>query len=140
WAASSYSKNFYDVRVGVEDTNALALEFTRIAAANGRTLAAPDKIYITGHSMGGHIAAAAVEAETAAHAVHKVSYAGAVPMCGVVGDTELFDYFAAAQVTAQALAGQADHPVTEWADIAAPVSSALFTGGLTAQGALATPI
>jgi len=25
WAASSYSKNYYDVRAGVEDTNALAL-------------------------------------------------------------------------------------------------------------------
>ncbi len=127
WAASSYSKNFYDVRAGVEDTNALALEFTKIAAANGRTLAAPDKIYITGHSMGGHITAAAVEAETAAHAVHKVAYAGAVPMCGVVGDTELFDFFAGAQVTAQVLAGQADHPVTGWADIAAQVGSTLFS-------------
>ena len=31
WAASSYSKNYYDVRAGVEDTNALALEFTKIA-------------------------------------------------------------------------------------------------------------
>jgi hypothetical protein len=31
WAASSYSKNNYDVRAGVEDTNALALEFTKIA-------------------------------------------------------------------------------------------------------------
>lgn len=27
WAASSYSKNYYDVRAGVEDTNALALAF-----------------------------------------------------------------------------------------------------------------
>ncbi len=140
WAASSYSKNYYDVRAGVEDTNALALQFNTIAAANGRTLGAPDKVFITGHSMGGHIAAAAIEQEAATHAVNKVSYAGAVPMCGVVGDTELFNYFAGAQAAAQALAGQADHPFTEWADIAVPVSNALFTGGLTAQGALAIPI
>lgn len=127
WAASSYSKNYYDVRAGVEDTNALALQFNAIAAANGRTLAAPTKIYITGHSMGGHITAAAIEQETATHAVHKVAYDGAVPMCGVVGDTELFDYFAGAQAAAQALTGHADHPFTEWADIAAAVTGALFT-------------
>lgn len=39
WAASSYSKNYYDVRAGVEDTNALALAFNRLAAARGRPLA-----------------------------------------------------------------------------------------------------
>src|ERR1700712_2705488 len=93
WAASSYSKNFYDVRAGIEDTNALALGFTKIAAANNRTLAAPSKIYITGVSMGGHITAAAIEDEAFATANNKGKYNGAAPMCGVVGDTELFDYF-----------------------------------------------
>jgi hypothetical protein len=127
WAASSYSKNFYDVRVGVEDTNALALEFNKIAKANGRELAAPSKIYITGHSMGGHITAAAIEDEAYATANHKVRYNGAVPMCGVVGDTELFDYFAGAQVTAQALAGLPKYPTVNWSDIAAQVTGTLFT-------------
>src|SRR5580765_1923727 len=127
WAASSYSKNYYDVRVGVEDTNALALEFTKIAAANNRTLATPTKYFITGHSMGGHITAAAIEDEAAATAVHKVKYAGAVPMCGVVGDTELFNEFAAMQVTAQALAGLPAYPTDKWADIGALVTSTLFT-------------
>ncbi len=122
WAASSYSKNYYDVRVGVEDTNALALEFNKIAAAAGRTLAAPSKIFITGHSMGGHITAAAIEDEAYATANHKVKYNGAVPMCGVVGDTELFDYFAAAQVTAQALAGVPKYPFINWSDISAQVT------------------
>ncbi|MEQ1684497.1 MAG: alpha/beta hydrolase [Burkholderiaceae bacterium] len=138
WAASSYAKNYYDVRAGVEDTNALALEFTKIAAANGRTLAAPTKTYITGHSMGGHITAAAIEDEAAATAVHKVKYAGAVPMCGVVGDTELFNQFAAMQVTAQALAGLPAYPTDKFADIAALVTSTLFTtfpSVPTAQGA-----
>ncbi len=127
WAASSYSKNNYDVRAGVEDTNALALEFTKIAAANSRTLSAPTKIYITGHSMGGHITAAAIEDEAATTAVHKVKYAGAVPMCGVVGDTELFNQFAAMQVTAQALAGVPSYPSAKFGEIATLVTSTLFT-------------
>ncbi|MBJ2154669.1 alpha/beta hydrolase family protein [Variovorax sp. IB41] len=127
WAASSYSKNFYDVRVGVEDTNALALEFNKIAKANGRELAAPTKTFITGHSMGGHITAAAIEDEAFATANHKVKYNGAVPMCGVVGDTDLFDYFAGAQVTAQALAGLPKYPTPNWSDISAQVTGTLFT-------------
>ncbi|MAB23610.1 hypothetical protein EF096_15435 [Pseudomonas neustonica] len=94
WAASSYSTNFYDVRAGVEDTNALALAFNDIAAENDRVLDAPDKYYITGVSMGGHVTAAAVEKETKETANHVVNYAGAAPMCGVVGDTELFNFFA----------------------------------------------
>jgi len=127
WAASSYAKNYYDVRAGIEDTNALALNFTKIAAANGRTLAAPTKTFIIGHSMGGHIAAAAVEDETYATANNKVKYNGAVPMCGVTGDTELFDYFAGAQVAAQALAGLPKYPTVNWSDIAATVTPKLFS-------------
>jgi hypothetical protein len=127
WAASSYSKNFYDVRAGVEDTNALALEFNKIAKANGRELAAPTKTFITGHSMGGHITAAAIEDEAFATANHKMKYNGAVPMCGVLGDTELFDYFAGAQVTAQALAGLPKYPTPNWADIALQVGGTLFS-------------
>ncbi|KQP13275.1 S9 family peptidase [Pseudorhodoferax sp. Leaf267] len=127
WAASSYSKNFYDVRVGVEDTNALALEFNKIATANGRTLAAPTRLYITGHSMGGHITAAAIEKEALEDANHKVRYNGAVPMCGVMGDTELFDYFAGAQLAAQVLAGVPNNPFTNWAAIRGQVTTTLFT-------------
>jgi hypothetical protein len=127
WAASSYSKNYYDVRAGVEDTNALALAFTNIATTNSRPLAAPSKIYITGVSMGGHITGAAIDDETQAEAVHKVRYNGAVPMCGVMGDAELFNEFAAMQVTAQALTGQAAYPTDKFADIATQVTNALFT-------------
>lgn len=138
WAASSYSKNYYDVRAGVEDTNALALNFVRIAAEKGRTLTAPAKTYIMGHSMGGHITGAAIEDETWATASNKVRYDGAVPMCGVMGDTELFDYFAAYQLAAQALAGQASFPSARFGEIATTVRSALFTTFSTvptAQGA-----
>ncbi len=122
WAASSYAKNYYDVRAGVEDTNALALEFPKITGK-----ATPTKYFITGHSMGGHITAAAIEDEAAATAVHKVKYNGAVPMCGVVGDTELFNEFAAMQVTAQALAGVPAYPVTKWSEIEPLVRTTLFS-------------
>ena len=127
WAASSYSKNYYDVQAGIEDTNALANEFTKIAAKNGRTLPAPSKIYITGVSMGGHISAAAIEDETAFTANNKVKYAGAVPMCAVAGDTELFDTFAAMQIAAQTVAGFANNPTEKWLDIEPQVRAALFT-------------
>jgi pimeloyl-ACP methyl ester carboxylesterase len=137
WAASSYSKNYYDVRAGVEDTNALALAFGDIAKKNGRTLAAPTKTFIIGHSMGGHIAGAAVEKETLATANHKVSYAGAVPMCGVMGDTQLFDYFAGAQLAAQALTGYAGSAMTEWKNIQANVVPQLMTVG---QDGSITPV
>ena len=127
WAASSYSKNYYDVRAGVEDTNALANEFIKIAAKNSRTLTAPSKIYITGVSMGGHITGAAIDDEAQAYAINKTKYNGAVPMCGVMGDTELFNQFAAMQVTAQALAGLPSYPTDKFAEIKTLVDAALFT-------------
>jgi hypothetical protein len=131
WAASSYAKNYYDVRAGVEDTNRLAKNFTAITTAAGRTLAEPSRTYITGHSMGGHITGAAIEAEATNTAVNKVHYHGAVPMCGVMGDTELFNQFTAVQVTAQALTGQASVPVAQWSTISAGVTAALFSSFAT---------
>jgi len=140
WAASSYSRNYYDVRAGVEDTNELALAFNKIAADNGRKLEEPSKTYIIGISMGGHITAAAVDQENIDAANHKVRYDGAVPMCGVLGDTELYDFFAAYQAAAMQLAGlpAASWPVTNWPDLEATVKNALFTSFPTAttpQGA-----
>ncbi|WP_423200420.1 Alpha/beta hydrolase [Cupriavidus sp. H19C3] len=134
WAASSFSRNYYDVRAGVEDTNALALAFVDIARQNGRVLSAPSRTYIVGTSMGGHVAAAAVDAETLETANHKVRYNGAVPMCGVLGDTELYDYFGAYQIAAQQLAGLpvTSWPAANWAQIAPTVQAALFTSFPTA--------
>ena len=43
WAASTYSTNFYDVKAGVEDTNRLALNFSRLTG-----LAEPTKFFIEG--------------------------------------------------------------------------------------------
>ena len=129
WAASSYSKNNSDVRVGVEDTNALALNFVQIAGKNGRTLAAPTKMFITGISMGGHITAAAIEAEAQDNAINKVKYNGAVPLCGVVGDNELFNYFAGYQVAAMQLAGlpMTAFPVSNFATLAPAIQAALWS-------------
>ncbi|KKK38756.1 hypothetical protein WQ57_07150 [Mesobacillus campisalis] len=91
WAASSYSTNGYDVAQGVKDTHALGALF------NGK-VAKPSRTYVTGHSMGGHITAVLAEQ-------YSGSYDGAMPMCGVTGDTELFDYFADYNMVAQTLAG-----------------------------------
>lgn len=128
WAAATFSKNGYDVRTGIEDTNALALAFGTIAAQNGRQLPAPSKLYIVGASMGGHIAAAAVERETQETANNKVRYNGAVPMCGVVADTELFSYSTAYQLATQYLAGlpATTFPVTDFASKEDRIKSALW--------------
>jgi pimeloyl-ACP methyl ester carboxylesterase len=127
WAASSYSANSYDVRAGIEDTNRLALNFNAIAAARGRTLAKPSRTYIIGHSMGGHIAAAAVEAETYATSVNKVRYDGSMPMCGVVGDTTLFDTFSGMQAAAHVLSGNAAVALDQWTSIKTAATAALFS-------------
>jgi Prolyl oligopeptidase family len=92
WAASSYQTNGYDVGQGVRDTHALIDLFRRATGLRTR------KLLITGPSMGGHVTAVAVE-----HFRH--TFAGAMPVCGVLGDTRLFDYFTDANVTAAALTG-----------------------------------
>jgi pimeloyl-ACP methyl ester carboxylesterase len=129
WAASSYSKNNYDVRAGIEDTNALALAFTRIAGQNNRVLPPPSKTYIIGGSMGGHVAAAAVEQETMNTAINKARYDGAVPMCAVLGDTELFDYLNAYQLAAQYLGGvpATTFPVADFAASQKKIKDALWS-------------
>ncbi len=91
------------MRTGVEDTNELALAFTDITG-----LADPDRLYIIGHSMGGHVTAAAIEDETLATANNPVQYHGAVPICGVVGDTYEFQYLTQATMAAQHFAHTVD--------------------------------
>ncbi|MET0285330.1 MAG: alpha/beta hydrolase [Polyangiales bacterium] len=129
WAASSYAANYYDVRAGVEDTNKLALAFTRIAKENGRTLDEPSKRYIIGHSMGGHVTGAAIEAETARTARNKVRYDAALPMCGVLGDVELFNYYAGFQAASFHFAKVTapTTPVADFTPIRTQLINALFT-------------
>lgn len=82
WASSSYSANYYDVRAGIEDTNKLALEvMDYVERDTGERLAQPGQYLISGFSMGGHIAAAAVDRENRERTLYKVEYAGAAPFC-----------------------------------------------------------
>ncbi len=98
WAASSYSKNDYDIKAGVQDTHALATLFNGLVGK-------PDKVYITGASMGGHITAVSIEQ-------YRNFYDGAMPICGVLGDFELFDYFLDFNAAAQQLGlGTSTFPV-----------------------------
>lgn len=92
WAASSYQTNGYDVGQGVRDSYALIDLFRDVTAKRARS------VYMTGASMGGHITAVAIEE-------HPRAFAGAMPVCGVLGDAELFDYFLDFNATAAALAG-----------------------------------
>lgn len=82
WAASSYSANWYDARAGIEDTNKLALNFVQyVEADHSARLDTPTQYLISGESLGGHIAAAAVDRENMERTLHKVNYAGAAPLC-----------------------------------------------------------
>jgi hypothetical protein len=94
WAASSYQTDGYDVGHGVTDTHALIGLFRSVV---GET---PTALYMTGLSMGGHITAVEIE-----H--YRDTFVGAMPYCGVLGDTSLFDYFLDANVTAAGLTGTA---------------------------------
>src|SRR6185312_2195214 len=96
WAASSYYDNGYDVRAGVTTTHDLAQRFATLV---GR----PRQVLIAGVSMGGHIIGRSLEQ-------YPGFYDGALPMCGVLGDQELFDYFLSFQLTAQALSGIREYP------------------------------
>ena len=91
WAASSYATNGYDVTQGVKDTHDLGTLFNGLVAN-------PSRVYFTGTSMGGHITGVAIEQ-------YPNAYDGAMPMCGVMGDNTLFDYFVENHLAAHALAG-----------------------------------
>lgn len=105
WAVSSYTRNYYDVNVGIEDSNRLVSQFQAIAAARGRVLAAPRRVYIGGWSMGGHVAAAAVEDEVLRDARTPVRYDGALALCPSLGEPDWYDYMAAYQLAMQQLLG-----------------------------------
>jgi pimeloyl-ACP methyl ester carboxylesterase len=91
WAASSYRRNGYAVEEGIEGTQALRALFAK-------RFGEPSRTYLMGASMGGHIAAAGIER-------YPNTYDGAMPVCGVLGDVELFDFYLDHAVIAAALAG-----------------------------------
>ncbi len=117
WAASSYSRNDYDIQVGVQDTHALAKRFNGIVGK-------PDRTYITGASMGGHITAVSIEQ-------YRNAYDGAMPICGVLGDFELFDYFLDFNAAAQQLGtGSSTFPVdpAQYVAVTVPAIKANLSG------------
>jgi hypothetical protein len=91
WAASSFATNGYDVGQGVRDAYAMIDVFREVTGRRAKA------VYMSGLSMGGQITAVTIEK-------HPSSFVGAMPYCGVLGDTRLFDYFLDANVTAAALA------------------------------------
>ena len=98
WAASSYDRNDYDIASGVQSTHALLKRFNGIVSK-------PGKVYLSGVSMGGHITGVAIEQ-------YPKTFAGALPVCGVMGDYALFDYFLDYSATAQQLGtGQSQYTV-----------------------------
>ncbi|MEA3215921.1 MAG: hypothetical protein QOJ19_2077 [Acidimicrobiia bacterium] len=100
WAASSYRANSYVPSLGEQDTFDLSKFFAD-------TIGTPRRIFITGESMGGHVTGLAVQKRPN-------YYAGAMPVCGVMGDRELFDYFTDVLLGVQAITGiTADFPPPE---------------------------
>ncbi len=91
WAASSYSRNAYDPAQGAKDTHALTQLFNGLVGK-------PSLVYVTGASMGGHVTGVVAEQ-------WPQTYAGAMPICGVLGDYELFDFFLDFNLAAQTLSG-----------------------------------
>lgn len=124
WAASSYRQNGYNVGDGVEDTHDLMVHFPGLTHHR-----APRETYMTGVSMGGEITAVEIEQ-------YRGQYTAAMPVCGVLGANELFDYFLGANATAAALTGTTiDYPKTAAAGAAyVPVYDATVQKEMTALG------
>jgi len=99
WAASSYAKNDYNVLDPARETRRLAGNFFRLTNEGN-----PTQRYLAGYSMGGNITAYSAER-------YGDYYAGTMPMCGVMADLDLFDYFADINLAAQELGGAGSFPV-----------------------------
>ena len=91
WAASSYRCNGYVPGQGLLDTVALTDLFTK--ANDGR---APQRTYLTGESMGGHVTLLGMQE-------FPTMFAGGLAMCPA--GSELFDYFAAVSAAAEVVTG-----------------------------------
>ena len=91
WAASSYRCNGYVPGQGLLDTMALTDLFTK---ANGGR--APQRIFLTGTSMGGHVTLLGMHE-------FPTAFAGGLAMCPA--GPELFDFFAATAGAAEVITG-----------------------------------
>ncbi len=113
WAASSYRRNSYDPGIGMVDTKNLTRHMRRLLRKHGRL----DNTYLAGVSMGGHVTAASIER-------YPWLYDGAMPLCGVMGDVELFDFFLDYNLGAAAIAGLEPtfpYPDEDWTSTTVPL-------------------
>lgn len=78
WAASSYRQNGYVPGIGAEDTLALIEVFER-------EVGQPERTYLFGASMGGHVTVLSLEQRPDA-------YDGALALCGVISGVEILDF------------------------------------------------
>ena len=104
WAASSYRCNGYVPGQGLLDTMALTDLFTKF---NGGR--APQRVYLTGTSMGGHVTLLGMHE-------FPTTFAGGLAMCPA--GPELFDFFAATAGAAEVITGVQAHLETMQADVA----------------------
>ena len=104
WAASSYRCNGYVPGQGLLDTMALTDLFTK---ANGGR--APQRVYLTGTSMGGHVALLGMHE-------FPTTFVGGLAMCPA--GPELFDFFAATAGAAEVITGVTTKLGTMAADLA----------------------
>ena len=128
WAASSYAVNGYDPGDGVVDTHDLLLAFPSLTGLHTR------QVIMSGLSMGGEITTAEIEA-------YKGDFAGAMPYCGVLAGSNLFNYFLGANVTAAGLTGTTiSYPTTLAAGQAyAPAYQSTVESELPALGITPNP-
>ncbi|WP_430501609.1 alpha/beta hydrolase family protein [Micromonospora trifolii] len=122
WASSSYDRNGFDIRSGVLGTKDLADYF-------GRTVRRPQHTYVSGVSMGGYVIGRSLEQ-------YPGFYDGALPMCGVLGDQTLLDFYLDYNLVAQTLAGVPAYPTpADYLTNAVPrIQVALGLAGLTPTG------
>ncbi|MDG9674394.1 hypothetical protein [Micromonospora sp. DH14] len=122
WASSSYDRNGFDIRSGVLGTKDLADHFAR-------TVRRPQHTYVAGVSMGGYVIGRSLEQ-------YPGFYDGALPMCGVLGDQTLLDFYLDYNLVAQALAGVPAYPTpADYLTNAVPrIQVALGLAGLTPTG------
>ena len=97
WAASSYRANGYVPGTGAEDTYDLLKIFKQVVSKDAKK-GNFKRVYLYGVSMGGHVVGHMIEK-------WRNSFAGALPVCGVMGDNELFDFFQDMYLVAETLVG-----------------------------------
>lgn len=113
WAASSYRCNGYVPGIGLQDTMALTELFTKF---NGGR--APQRVYLTGGSMGGHVTLLGMHE-------FPTSFAGGLAMCP--SGPELFDYFSSVGAAAEVITGLKFDQPNDVADTVKKMSEMLGT-------------